>query len=127
MFRFTAFCLFFLILLFVAPQIWSYLTYQPPAANWWNASHAETGLAPDPDDTTEAVVQVYAAPAFGWRGAFAEHTWLALKDAEAGHYDRYEVIGWGVGGRCFRRAPQSGQSGQRVVRFAAPPRARPSR
>ena len=41
-----------------------------------------------------AVVQVYAARTFGWRGAFAVHTWLAAKPAGADEYARYEVIGW---------------------------------
>jgi hypothetical protein len=40
------------------------------------------------------VVQVYASRTFGWRGAFADHTWLAAKPAHADQYQRYEVIGW---------------------------------
>ena len=28
------------------------------------------------------------------RGAFAVHTWVAAKPANAAHYTRYEVIGW---------------------------------
>jgi hypothetical protein len=27
----------------------------------------------------DAVVQVYASRTFGWRGAFADHTWIAVK------------------------------------------------
>ena len=45
-------------------------------------------------------MQVYASRAFSWRGAFADHTWLAAKPEGAEHYTRYEVIGWyGGGGR----------------------------
>ena len=40
------------------------------------------------------MVQAYASHTFGWRGAFAVHTWLAAKPAGADHYTRYEVIGW---------------------------------
>jgi hypothetical protein len=40
------------------------------------------------------VVQVYAARAFAWRGAFSVHTWIAAKPAHADRYTRYEVIGW---------------------------------
>ena len=40
------------------------------------------------------VVQVYGGRTFGWRGAFAVHTWLAAKPAGADRYLRYEVIGW---------------------------------
>jgi hypothetical protein len=39
-------------------------------------------------------VQVYAARAFAWRGAFSVHTWVAVKPAHAARYTRYEVIGW---------------------------------
>jgi hypothetical protein len=62
--------------------------------NWRTATHRPTGLAPDPDTYRDAVVQVYASRTFGWRGAFAVHTWVAAKAANADHYTRYEVIGW---------------------------------
>lgn len=62
--------------------------------NWATASHRPAGLAPDPATHHDAVVQVYGGRAFGWRGAFAVHTWLAAKPANAARYTRYEVIGW---------------------------------
>ncbi len=68
------------------------------AADWRTASRDSAGLAPRPEDTPEAVVQVYAARAFGWRGMVAVHTWVATKQAGAGSYTTYEVIGW----RAFR-------------------------
>ena len=49
--------------------------------DWRTASHRSAGLAPDPASHRDAVVQVYAARTFGWRGAFAVHTWLAAKPA----------------------------------------------
>jgi hypothetical protein len=63
-------------------------------ADWRTASHRPAGLAPDPAAHREAIVQVYAARTFGWRGAFADHTWLAAKPEGADRYTRYEVIGW---------------------------------
>ncbi|HET8726123.1 MAG TPA: DUF3750 domain-containing protein [Alphaproteobacteria bacterium] len=65
-------------------------------AHWSQASRNETGLAPDPATTPEAVVQVYGARAFNWRGAFADHTWVAVKPKDAPAYTVYEVIGWRV-------------------------------
>jgi hypothetical protein len=62
--------------------------------DWSRATHRPAGFAPDPAHHPEAVVQVYAARTFGWRGAFAVHTWLAAKPAGASRYTRYEVIGW---------------------------------
>jgi hypothetical protein len=69
---------------------------------WYRAERGPTGLAPDPATTREAVVQVYAAPTFGWRGVFAVHTWIAVKPADASSYTRWDVVGWG-GGRVVRR------------------------
>jgi hypothetical protein len=62
--------------------------------DWSVASQTPVGLAPDPRQTPEAVVQVYAARAFAWRGVFSVHTWMAVKPAHAERYTRYEVIGW---------------------------------
>jgi len=62
--------------------------------DWRMATHRVTGLAPDPAVHREAVVQAYASRTFGWRGAFAVHTWVAAKPANADRYTRYEVIGW---------------------------------
>ncbi len=65
-----------------------------PRGDWSRATRESSGLAPTPAGTPEAVVQVYAARTFGWRGAFAVHTWLAAKPTGADRYTRYEVIGW---------------------------------
>ena len=62
--------------------------------DWRTATHRSAGLAPDPAAHHEAIVQVYASRTFGWRGAFAVHTWVAAKPREAERYTRYEVIGW---------------------------------
>ena len=62
--------------------------------DWRTATHRPTGLAPDPARHPDAIVQVYASRTFGWRGAFAVHTWVAVKPAHADRYTRYEVIGW---------------------------------
>ena len=62
--------------------------------DWRTASHEPVGTAPDPAKAREAVVQVYAARAFGWRGTFGVHTWVAVKAAGAEEYTVYEVVGW---------------------------------
>jgi len=64
------------------------------AQDWRTASREPTGLAPDPATTSEAVVQVYAARTWGWKGSFGVHTWVAVKPPEAKTYLVYEVIGW---------------------------------
>ncbi|OGA17407.1 MAG: hypothetical protein A3I63_00335 [Betaproteobacteria bacterium RIFCSPLOWO2_02_FULL_66_14] len=64
------------------------------AQDWRTASRASVGLAPDPATHREAIVQVYGARTWGWRGRFGVHTWIAVKPAEAEAYTVYEVIGW---------------------------------
>jgi len=62
--------------------------------DWRNASADPVGLAPDPARTPAAVVQVYAARVWGWRGTFGVHTWVAAKPSGAQSWTVYEVIGW---------------------------------
>jgi len=64
------------------------------AADWRSASREPVGLAPNPATTPEAVIQVYAARTWGWRGTFGVHTWIATKRAGARAFTVYEVIGW---------------------------------
>ncbi|MCG8594817.1 MAG: DUF3750 domain-containing protein [Kiloniellales bacterium] len=64
------------------------------SGDWSRASRTPAGLAPDPKATPTAVVQVYGARAFGWRGAFAVHTWIAVKRPRDLAFTTHEVIGW---------------------------------
>ena len=84
--------------LFLLPLLLSAgLALSTRAEHWSRARWDATGLAPDPATEAGAVVQVYAARAWGWKGAFAVHSWLAYKPAGAAAYERWEVVGWGVG------------------------------
>ncbi len=80
--------------------------------DWRTASRESAGIAPDPARTHEAVVQLYAARAFNWRGIFGVHTWIATKEAGAPAYVVYQVVGW----RAYRNLPV------RVVREDVPDR-----
>jgi hypothetical protein len=62
--------------------------------DWRTASREPAGIAPNPAASREAVLQIYGAPAWGWRGWFAIHTWIAAKQTGAASYTVYEVIGW---------------------------------
>jgi hypothetical protein len=75
------------------------------APHWSLARWDSAGLAPDPQAHPEAIIQVYAARAWGWKGIFAVHTWIAFKRENAPSYERYEVVGWGVarGAPAIRR------------------------
>ena len=50
-------------------------------------------------------MQVYGADAWGWRGWFAIHTWIAAKRKDESFYTVYDVVGW------------RGYNGQKVMRI----------
>lgn len=82
---------------FLVPQGLGLATFyvgKAGAMNWWEARRDSTQQAPNPATTPEAVLEIYAARAFKWRGAFGVHTWIAAKPSNAERYTRYEVIGW---------------------------------
>lgn len=62
--------------------------------DWRTADRSSAGIAPDPANATEPIIQAYGARAFRWRGAFAVHTWIAVKRQDADHFTNYEVVGW---------------------------------
>jgi hypothetical protein len=62
--------------------------------DWYSASRASAGIAPDPELTSDAVLHVYGADTWGWRGWFAIHTWIAAKRKDEGFYTIYDVVGW---------------------------------
>ena len=86
-----------LLVLVVAPLLWSAgMVHGGAVTHWSQARWDSAGLAPDPATTPEAVVQVYAARAWGWKGILAVHSWIVMKRTGAAAFERYEVVGWGV-------------------------------
>lgn len=67
--------------------------------DWRTANRDSIGIAPDPSTTPEAVIQLYAARAFNWRGLFAVHAWLATKAPHADHFIVHQVVGWNLRNR----------------------------
>lgn len=64
--------------------------------SWFNAPRHSAGIAPDPAKLADvAIVQVYAAPTYGWRGLVAVHPWIIVKRSGETAFTRYDVIGWG--------------------------------
>ena len=62
--------------------------------NWRTADRTPAGIAPNSIKDQAAIVQIYAARAFNWRGIFAVHTWIATKEAGAQGYEVHQVVGW---------------------------------
>lgn len=65
-------------------------------SDWRTASREPAGIAPNPTQEKSAVIEIYAANAFSWRGWFAVHTWIATKAENASEYTVYEVVGWRI-------------------------------
>ena len=83
--------------LFAAPMVMNAAKLNGQTVPWYEQRRDSSLQAPDPAQTHEAVLQVYAARTVGWRGVFAVHTWVVVKPTGAPRYTRYEVIGFGVG------------------------------
>jgi hypothetical protein len=98
--RRTLYALATLVAIFVLPLAWAvgahYYGNGPRETDWRSARRDSAGLAPDAAQTGEAVIQVYVARAFRWRGAFGVHSWIAAKPQGASAYTRFEVMGFAV-------------------------------
>ena len=100
---------------FLAPVAWRCAAYwRAPAFDWWNADRSSAGLLRSPDRSRTATVRVFAARTVSWRGIFAVHSWIVLKDENAPAYERYDLTAWGdpirvngfaADGRWFGQTP----------------------
>lgn len=92
-------------LLFLAPvashAAWWY--WQPLAQDWRRADWSSARLLPAAAIEPEATVHVFAARVGRWRGAFAHHSWIVVKERGASAYTRFDVVGWGMPVRVNHR------------------------
>ena len=66
-----------------------------PRGSWATAPRHSAAIAPDPVLLVDlTIVQVYAAPTYGWRGFFAVHPWIIYKRKGETSYTRFDVVGW---------------------------------
>jgi hypothetical protein len=84
--------LFAFLLPLIAYGIW--WTSKPHADNWATADWSSAKLLPPARSEPAATVTVYCAPTGRWKGVFAVHTWIVIKEADADRYTRYDVAGW---------------------------------
>jgi hypothetical protein len=63
--------------------------------NWQTADRSSSGLLPSPTSHREAIIRVFAARTVRWRGIFAVHTWIVVKEKDAASYSRYDYTAWG--------------------------------
>lgn len=106
-----AFLLFFAMPLAVRAAIY---WHTDAGRDWWSADRSSAGLLPATADPEASLVRVYCARTVRWRGIFAVHCWLVLKE-RGGAYERYDLTAWGnairvngfvADGRWFGEAPK---------------------
>ncbi|WP_298961303.1 DUF3750 domain-containing protein [uncultured Methylobacterium sp.] len=87
------------LLLFLAPlaahAVW-WLSRNDPTPDWATADWSSARLLPPAAAAPDAMVRVYAARVGRWRGIFAHHCWIVVKEAGAARYTRFDVVGWGL-------------------------------
>jgi hypothetical protein len=86
-----------LLLLLVVPIGASAVKYWfgDRSVDWQSADRSSAGLLPAPAVHPEALVRVFAARTVRWRGIFAVHTWVVVKERNAPCYTRYDYTAWG--------------------------------
>ncbi len=106
-----------LLLLLVLPIVASAVRYWlgDRSVDWQSADRSSAGLLPEPSAHPDAMVRVFAARTVRWRGIFAVHSWIVVKERNAARYTRYDYTAWGdpirvngfaADGRWFGDVPQ---------------------
>jgi Protein of unknown function (DUF3750) len=120
-----------LLFLLVAPITVSTLKYLlgDRGVDWQAADRSSAGLLPSPAEHPEAVVRVFAARTVRWRGIFAVHSWIVVKERNGPRYTRYDYTAWGepiringfaADGRWFGSRPETiaaadGETADRMI------------
>lgn len=123
----------FLTLFFLPIAIRSALYWRAPAFDWAAADRSSAGLLLPAAQARPAAVRIFAARTVSWRGIFAVHSWIVLKDEGAATYERYDLTAWGdpirvngfvADGRWFGEVPQTVFSADGPAAAALIPRMR---
>lgn len=101
-FVFLGFVLVFLLPIGLNAALWSVTAQEN---NWRRADWSSAGLLDSASPGGDAVVLVFSARAGRWRGIFANHSWIVIKQKGAAEYTRFDVMGWGRPLRVNMRPP----------------------
>lgn len=107
--------------------LWWQLAEHP--RSWAHASWSSAGVLPPARAYPDAVVHVMAGRTGRWKGIFAHHSWIVVKDAGGARYTRYDVVGWGTAlrtdayaadGRWYGNSPEilltlKGRAAEQVI------------
>lgn len=80
----------------VGYKVAAFYTSPDRDASWWSLNRDSSAQAPDPTQTDDAIIQVYAARAVRWRGVLGVHTWIATRRSGEDYYERIEVMGYAL-------------------------------
>ncbi len=89
------------------------------AQAWNQADWSSARLLPAAGAKREALVHVYAARTGRWKGIFAHHSWIVVKDRGAGAYTRYDKVAWGQPVKIDNWAPDARWYGHRPILVGA--------
>lgn len=65
------------------------------AVAWHRADWSSAGILPPPRAKPDAAVYVFAARTGRWKGIFAHHSWVVIKERGAASYTRFDKVAWG--------------------------------
>ena len=115
------------LLLIIGPVVISAANYLigERRGNWQTADRSSAGLLPNASEHPGALIRVYAARTVRWRGIFAVHSWIIVKERSASQYTRYDyepirVDGFAPDGRWFGALPETilrvdGKDAERLI------------
>ncbi len=122
---------FLFLLLIITPLMFSTANYLvgDRRGNWQTADRSSAGLLPKAGDHPDALIRVYAARTVRWRGIFAVHTWIVVKEGAGSRYSRIDYTAWGepiridgfaADGRWFGALPETvvsvdGQEAEKLI------------
>jgi hypothetical protein len=90
-----------------------------PAPAWHEADWSSAQLLPPARSRAEALVHVYAARTGRWKGIFAHHSWIVVKERGAASYQRFDMVAWGRPVKVNNWAPDARWYGHRPVLVGA--------
>jgi Protein of unknown function (DUF3750) len=65
------------------------------AVGWHQADWSSAGMLPSARAKPDAAVYVFAARTGRWKGIFAHHSWIVIKERGATSFTRYDKVAWG--------------------------------
>jgi hypothetical protein len=61
---------------------------------WYDSDWSSTGVLPPANARPDTAVYVFAGRTGRWKGIFAHHSWIVIKERGVG-YTRYDKVAWG--------------------------------